>query len=68
MIVFVLNLIVETSFLKTDGRGDWSKEGCNINSMNDKLDDQDVVICQCSHLSTLGVFVVSFGNPILLNL
>lgn len=32
--------------------------------MNGELEDQDVVICKCNRLSTLGIFVVGFSNPI----
>ena len=42
------------------GRGDWSNEGCSNATMNDELRDQDVVICKCNHLSTFGIFVVSY--------
>ena len=46
------------------GRGDWSNEGCSNATMNDKVRNQDVVICQCNHLSTFGIFVVSLENII----
>jgi hypothetical protein len=49
-------------FINKGGKGDWSMDGCSIKTVSDAVDDQDVVICKCSHLSTLGVFVVSFSN------
>lgn len=41
-----------------DGRGDWSKDGCNIVPETGRY--QDIVVCECNHLSTFGVFVVSY--------
>lgn len=50
----IINLLI---FTVTEGKGDWSKDGCNLLDENGKY--QDIVVCECDHLSTFGVFVVS---------
>ena len=40
--------------LNTDGKGNWVSDGCVIKSRN-----EDIIICECNHLSMFGVLVVS---------
>ena len=37
-----------------DGKGDWVSDGCINKSRN-----LDTIVCECNHLSTFGVLVVS---------
>ena len=39
----------------TDGRGDWSTDGCNLTGYNETT---DVVGCECDHLTNFACLVV----------
>ena len=42
----------------TDGYGDWSSEGCEIDESYN--DSQDVVTCFCNHLTSFCILLVSY--------
>ena len=50
--VVISILIVYTS----DGRGDWTEDGCNTTVID------GVAVCMCNHLTNFAILVVSVSN------
>ncbi len=48
-------IMVHNNYLITGGRGNWTTNGCKLES-----DKDGVVTCSCSHLTNFAVLLVSF--------